>query len=59
MSNDIGVNIVSIKSFDCINAILVFGGISLQHTALQYAQQPAPVICLDRTVSQHGQILFF
>ena len=39
--NDIGVGIVSIKRFDYINAILVFGGNSLQHTALQYAQQPA------------------
>ena len=57
--NDIGVNTVSIKSFDYINAILVFGGISLQHTALQYAQEPTPVVSLDRSVSQHSQILLF
>jgi hypothetical protein len=50
-NNDIGVSIVSIKRFDSINTIVVFGGISLQHAALQYVQHSAPVVSLDRSVS--------
>jgi len=56
--NDAVVNIVSIKSFDSINELLVFGGISLPYTALQYAQHPAPLVPVHRSVRQQSQILF-